>query len=138
MSTLPSGLPEHIDDTESLARFLTSSGHYNSLGVKPAAFLPNPVDNQTSVFRHGPEPDNCLWDTGKSVVKESGKNLHGAAFVSAGDIRAVELDVLSKEPPPRHANLTNWPSSDVSDFAKAAQKEIALVLAEKAVTVMLS
>lgn len=128
---LQSGLSSQVVDNEPLARFLTSSSHYNEQGVKPGAFLPNPHDNQTSVFRHGPEPVETLWNIGDSVVGQSGRTLHGAAFISAEDVRAAELEVISEEPPPRHANITNWPSYDVPSFAKAAQKEISLILASK-------
>lgn len=138
MSTLPSGLPENVADNETLARFLTSSSHYNTVGVKPGAFLPNPQDRQTSVFRHGQSPEDSLWKIGEAVTHQSGRSLHGAAFILAGDVRAAELEVLSEEPPPRHANLMNWPSYYVPALEKALHKEIALVLAEKATTVMCS
>ena len=39
---LPSGLPEHVDDEEEVARFLTQSSQFNATMVKPAALLPNP------------------------------------------------------------------------------------------------
>jgi hypothetical protein len=42
MTMLPSGLPERVSDNEDLSRFLTQSGQFNSLGAKPAAFLPSP------------------------------------------------------------------------------------------------
>jgi len=58
--TLPSGLPEHVGCDEDVARFLTSSGHYNASAVKPAAFMPNPRNGETSVFRHGAEPMDDL------------------------------------------------------------------------------
>ena len=54
--SLSSGLPEHVADAEDVARFLTSCGHYNSTAVRPAAFMPNPKNGETSVFRHGAEP----------------------------------------------------------------------------------
>jgi hypothetical protein len=56
MRMLPSGLSEAIEDDENLARFLTSSSQFNAVMVKPSAFLPNPTDGETSVFRHGSEP----------------------------------------------------------------------------------
>jgi hypothetical protein len=52
---LPSGLPEVVADGERIARFLTSRGHFNSVMVKAAAFLPAP-DHKKSVCRHGREP----------------------------------------------------------------------------------
>lgn len=136
MKTLPSGLTEYVDDRETLARFLTQSSHYNSFGAKHNAFLPNPKDNLTSVSRHEESPEDSLWRIGESVVAKSGKRLHGAAFISAADVRATKLDVVSEEPPDLHANLSNWPILDDPDMAKAAHKELALLLAEKATTKM--
>jgi hypothetical protein len=63
MATLPSGLEEIAADDEDLARYLTSSSQFNAIMVKPAAFLPNPKDHETSVFRHGSEPRDRLWAT---------------------------------------------------------------------------
>jgi hypothetical protein len=129
---LPSGLPEQVEDEESLARFLTSSGHFNASGVKPAAFLPNPVDGKTSVFRHGAEPRKVLEAIGRAEVAQ-GRSLHGAGIISAGSVRAAHLEVEAVEPPPRHADVTGWPwHKGDREFAKAEQKEIALVLAQMA------
>ena len=53
MATLPSGLPEAIAPDEDIARFLTQSSQFNSVMAKPAAFLPNPKDKESSVSRDG-------------------------------------------------------------------------------------
>ncbi len=66
MRTLPSGLPEHVDDEEDLARFLTQRNQFTATMVKPATLLPNSADRQTSVSRHGPEPVDRLWEIGKA------------------------------------------------------------------------
>ena len=65
---LPSGLPEHIDDDEDLARFLVQSNQFNSTSVKPSAFLPNRQDLETSVSRHGREPLARLWELGLAAA----------------------------------------------------------------------
>ena len=130
--TLPSGLPEHVADDEDVARFLTSSGHYNSTIVRPSAFMPNPRNGETSVFRHGAEPLEDLKALGDREVGRD-RHVHGAAIVKAGMIRATELEVRASEPPPRHADIIRWPwNSQDPDFGKAAQKEIAALLAQKA------
>ena len=64
MATLASGLSDSISDDEDLARFLTQSSQFTTTLVKPAAFLPNPKDHQTSVSRHGPEPRADFVDAG--------------------------------------------------------------------------
>ena len=61
---LPSGLPEQVADEEDLARFLTQSSQFSAVMAKPAAFLPNPKDRETSVSRHGRAPLEALWSLG--------------------------------------------------------------------------
>lgn len=133
--TLPSGLQEHVHDDEELARFLTSSRLFNATMVKPAAFLPNPACGETSVFRHGEQPRDRLWQIGDTYLGE-GRSLHGAAIITAHAVRSEELEVESKEPPSRHANIIGWPSShDDPEWTKAQQKEKAVLLASKATLV---
>jgi hypothetical protein len=131
---LPSGLPDHVSDEEDLARFLTSSGHYNASAVKPAAFLPNPKNGETSVFRHGKDPLEELRAIGQREVG-SARRVHGAAIVKAKAVRAAELEVKADEPPPRHADIICWPwDKEDPDFGKAKQKELAALIAQKAGT----
>ncbi len=130
--TLPSGLPEQVADEEDVARFFTSSGHNNSSMVRPAAFMPNPKNGETSVFRQGAEPLSDLIDIG---AKEVGgmRTVHGAAIVKAAVIRSAELELRAGEPPPRHADIFGWPWDPKDpDFGKAAQKELAALIAQKA------
>ncbi|MDA1067441.1 MAG: hypothetical protein O3C43_13155 [Verrucomicrobia bacterium] len=129
--SLPSGLPEEVADEEPLARFLTSSGHFSNLKVKQAAFLPSPKDGRTSVFRHGVEPKTGLESIGHLEIG-SERNLYGAGIVKASDVRAVKLDVEAIEPPPRHADIFDWPwMKDDREFGKAQRKEMAILLAQK-------
>lgn len=132
METLPSGLPEQVGDEENLARFLTQSNHFNALMVKPAAFLPNPKNGQTSVFRQGNEPHEAVWQFGQEHVAGE-RNIHGVAVVKANHVREVKLDVLAKEPPPRHANIVGWPTvpSD-PELEKARRKDLANQIAQHA------
>lgn len=132
METLPSRLPERVDDDENLARFLTQSNLFNSVMAKPAAFLPNPKDGDTSVFRHDREPKDALWQLGRDHVAGN-RTLYGAAIVKAKYIREAQLDVVAKEPPPRHANITRWPwlASD-PEMGKAERKDLANQIAQHA------
>ena len=127
---LPSGLPEKVADDEPLARFLTSKGQFNQSGVKLSAFLPT-KDGKTSVFRHGAEPQADLIAIANEHIG-SNRRVHGVGIIRAGDVRAVQLDVQSQEPPPRHADITDWPSSMEKAEQKARQKEIAIRLAQRA------
>lgn len=135
MGKLPSGLDESISDGEDLARFLTPSGQYNARMAKPAAFLPNPEDRETSVFRYGDEPRDGLWAIGHEHVARE-RTLHGAAVIRAGSVRATKLDIVPAEPPPRHAAIIGWPWIDSDpELQKAKQKELAALLASAAVLV---
>ncbi len=129
---LASGLADTVDNEEDLARFLMSSGHFNAAGVKATAFLPNPKNGETSVFRHGSHPPASLWQIASDHV-DATRTLHGAAIVKAKHVRSVQLDVVAQEPPPRHANIVNWPSSQADpDMTKAEQKERAALIARHA------
>lgn len=130
LATLSSGLPEQVDDDEALARFLTSSSLFNTLMVKPAAFLPNPKNGETSVFRHAAEPLDALWEIGAAHVAGD-RTLHGAAVFKARHVREAGLEVKAHEPPPKHANIVDWPVAGVDQqMTKAAQKECALIVAK--------
>lgn len=128
---LPSGLPETIGDDEYLARFLVQSNQLSAAYVKPAAFLPNPKDRETSVFRHAREPVQGLWALGLHAA--GGRTLYGVAMVQAASVRAARLELSSAEPPARHAVIRGWPWDESDpDLQKARQKEMALVLASAA------
>ncbi len=132
MATLPSGLPDPVGDDEDLARFLTQRSQFNASMAKPAAFLPNPKDRETSVSRHGSEPLESLWAIG--VQAAGGRGLHGAAIFKAVAVRTAQLDVLADEPPPRHAAILGWPWDEADpELQKAKQKEMASVIASQAV-----
>ena len=129
---LPSGLSEVIDDDEDLARFLTSSSQFNAIMVKPSAFLPNPRDGETSVFRHGNEPRDELWKIGRECAVVD-RTLHGAAIFKARNVRVALLELVASEPPPRHAGIVRWPwLEDDPEMQKAHQKERAALIARYA------
>lgn len=128
---LPSGLPEHIDDSEDLARFLFQSRHFNAIMVKPAALLPNPKDQETSVSRHGKEPISRLRELGLAAAGD--RKLYGAAIFKASIVRTAQLEVLADEPPLRHAIIRDWPWIDSDpELQKAKQKELAAIIASAA------
>lgn len=127
MAMLSSGLPEVIASEEDLARFLTQSNQFTVIIAKPSAFLPNPKDRETSVCRHGRQPSERLWEIGHAAT--SGRNLYGAAIVKKKIVEEADLDVISDEPPPRHAVIRGWPWLNDPVLQKAQQKEKALFLA---------
>ena len=128
---LPSGLPEVVSDEEDIARFLTSRGHFNSTMVRPAAFLPNPVDRKKSVCRHGSEPASDLRGLASEYLPP-GTKIYGAGICKADHVRAVNLDLIASEPPRRHADIVGWPVHDGDPaLQKAAELELAALIASK-------
>ena len=126
---LPSGLPEQVHDEEDAARFITSKKHFNTSGAKPSAFFPSPKDGATSVFRQSAMPREALWRTGDDNLNVH--RIYGAAMTTAYQVRSASLEILSKEPPPRHANITGWPvNTGDPELQKAAQIEQALLISE--------
>ncbi len=132
---LPSGLPDIVSGEEDLARFLRSSGHFNTTMVKPAAFAPNPKNQQTSVFRHGDAPLDGLVRLAEEYVALGG-TVYGAAICKASSVRAENLDVVAAEPPPRHADIAGWPFNADPELQKAARKERMLRLAASSTLVL--
>jgi hypothetical protein len=101
--------------------------------VKPSAFLPNPANGETSVFRlHRERPTEELRGFALRELGSS-RRVRGVAFVKASDVRAVDLEVEACEPPPLHANIAGWPwRKEDREFGKAERKEKALLLAQRA------
>lgn len=122
MSALPSGLPEIVGDHEPVARFVGQSNKFNSLGAKPAAFLP-PSNGQTSVGRHGATPLDSLMALAVSFLGEA--KVYGAAVVGTRQVRDTGLAVTPEEPPDRHANLHGWPVNVDRDMERAERLVIA-------------
>ncbi len=128
---LPSGLPEQIDNDEDVARFLVYGRQFSSTSVKPAAFLPNPKDGETSVSRHGREPADQLWQLGREAA--GNRTLHGAAIIKAATVREATLELVADEPPERHAVIRGWPLLEADqELQQAKQKELAVFLAAAA------
>ena len=129
---LSSGLADVVADEEDLVRFLTSSSQFNAVGIKPAAFLPNPKNGETSVFRHGSHPRESLWRIAEEYLAGA-RTLHGAAIFKTKHVRSTSLAVEAQEPPPRHANIAGWPWSQTDpEMGKAEQMERAALIAQHA------
>jgi hypothetical protein len=132
---LPSGLSELVAEDEDLARFLTQRSQFSREIAKPAAFLPSPADRETSVSRHGVEPPEELWQIGRAAAGD--RTLYGAAIVKAESVAVAKLEIVSSEPPPRHAAIRGWPWPDDQDLRKAQQKARAIVLASRTTHLLL-
>lgn len=115
--------------SEFLSRFILKKEWYKPSDnrVRYAAFLPNPKNGETSVFRISDISDKEVWDIGdREVAKDPNRPILGRADVSASNVVTKGLEILPSEPPERHANIVGWPGE------KSKQKLIALELAAEA------
>jgi hypothetical protein len=115
-----------IDNSELLARFVTSSRWYRAIdqSVKPDAFIPYPYPD-LSVTRHAGFSESRLWEIGQGIVEAVPRRptLHGRADVTAGDVRTTNLQIEPRPEPmnPNHADIIGWPSDKPSQKARAQQ-----------------
>ncbi len=96
-----------VISTEILSRFVLQKTYIRANNtVRPAAFLPNPKNGETSVFRISGITDNKVWDIGdREVATKQGKPIFGRADIETSNVVSKDLKVISSEPPERHANL---------------------------------
>ena len=87
--------------------------------IQPKAFEPDRSRNDLSVSRitdlKSKPGERSIWFIGKFVERERQKNgnpsrIYGRADLSVSQIRDLGLEVVPSEPPPRHANIENFPS----------------------------
>jgi hypothetical protein len=100
-----------ISPDEDLARFAWQSNHFKATGATARLFLP--YKGEISVFRHGIEPRDRLWEIGRKTVKK----LYGAAMLKANVVMEFELELISDEGPDRHAIIKppTFPDIDEQD-----------------------
>ena len=130
LAMLGTGLPEKIDGEEDIVRFLMQSNHYNTHCVRPVAFLPSPITNESSVSRHGREPRRDLWALGDIAAGE--RTLKGAGIFKASRVNSEGLRLDFDEPPPRHAAIRGWRLDEDPQVQKSKQLGQAQVLASAA------
>lgn len=117
-----------VADEEVLARFILRREHLRADGsVKPEPFMPYKWV-ELSVTRHFGLEEAEIWQAGHAVAVETSTKLSGRADVTAFVFTRQRLRVLPKPLPqnPNHADVVDWPAD------KAAQKEIALLVAREA------
>lgn len=118
-----------VDPSEPLSRFILQSNWYRTSDntVKYAAFMPNPINNKTSVFRTSGISNDEIWDIGdREVSIKRGKSILGRADINACNVTERDLKVVPNESPERHANIVGWPEE------KSKQKAIAIEIAAEA------
>lgn len=106
---------------EDLSRYLFESGKFAATKgrVKPGAFIPA-KSGKTSVFRTSGVSDAQNWILGETVAREVLRSLLARAEVQVSKVPAP-LRIDPSEPPPRHANIINWPDSRDEQLMLALQ-----------------
>ncbi len=96
--------------------------------IRPNAFIPHPHDN-FSVTVRGDYSDEDVWEKGECVALKSGRTLYGFADNLSRDYLSCNLQVKSdpEDDNPNHAIILGWPTD------KSAQKELAIIIASKAI-----
>ena len=115
----------HVEDSETIARFIFSSSDYRSSDqtVKHAAFMPD-RDMAASVYRI----DGCSEDEISQIDQKyvSGQRTDekvskGRADILVRHVRKAQLNVVSNPSPhPRHADIVGY-SSEVENRMKAVE-----------------
>lgn len=121
------GMDAGVQPEDPLTRFIYSSSLFSrdKKRVKHNAFMPG-RDGKTSVFRTKDLNEAAIWAIGEEVAQKSVRPLHGRGDIAAADVSKANLTLVPSEPPPRHANIENWPAE------KDAQKLKAMELADAA------
>jgi hypothetical protein len=130
-------MPGAIDDQELLARYVLTQKYLDRTGqALPNAWMPHlnktivPPRLETSVFRTDGQTERDISEQGGQVATEREKNyknrmlstgkpypegkqtfrLYGWGIIKTENLRRINLDAISDEPPPRHAEIVNWPT----------------------------
>lgn len=127
-------MPLIPSNPEILTRYLYNSNYIRKSNqtVKWAAFMPNPKDNQTSVFRVSELSESEIWNIADCDVTPYQQNtIEGRANINSDDVinisaNSYKLFFYPKEPPYRHGNIAGWSN------VKSINKLIALKLENKA------
>lgn len=116
-----------LENDETIARFLTSSGHFAKTKgtVKFRALLPRTDTMTTSVFRIDGLRERFIRLIGDHFVGEAigpNRTLYGRGELDVEDVTNVGLEVAPTEEPIRHADIVGWPEN------KPERKSLAMEL----------
>jgi hypothetical protein len=126
------GTDAGIQPTDPLARFIFSDRHFdpNKDRVKHNAFMPG-RDGKTSVFRTKDLNEAATWAIGEVIAQISQRTLHARGDIVAVDVSKANLALVPSEPPPRHADIENWPAEKEAQILKAIELAEAAELVTK-------
>jgi len=121
---------EPVTPCEVLSRFIMQTNWYrlSDNRVRYAAFMPNPKNGETSVYRISGISGREVWEIGdRKVGPKRDKPILGRADIGASFVITRGLNVVPSEPPIRHANIIGWPEQ------KSEQRLVAIELAAEAI-----
>ncbi len=121
---------ETVLSSEILSRFIMQTNWYRLSDncVRYAAFMPNPRNGETSVYRISGISDREVWEIAdREVGLRRDKPILGRADIGTSFVITKGLNVVPSEPPIRHANILGWPEQ------KSEQRLVALELAAEAI-----
>ena len=129
----------NVSPGEKLTRFIRYSNQFSHVKgeVRYRAFIPPKNSINLSVFRISLPPElsnNAVWKIGLDYVEREGIPIKARADLFVSDVAANNLEVISDEPPPRHANITPFPADNKarqSIARKLAHASKLVVLPEK-------
>jgi hypothetical protein len=100
-----------VDDNETIARFIFSSGHFakETKRIKYGAYLPA-KNGEASVYRVTNLHWDDIWKIGKKYVETDQRKIRACAETTANEITRHSLNILPETKRHyRHANIIAWP-----------------------------
>ncbi len=116
-------LPDEPTPNETVTRFLFQSNHFATRPprVKGRALEP-PEDRKTSVFRTHGLVGAEIWRISLTYIEPlRGKPTLARADFTIAAAERLGLNIEKDEPPPRHANMTNWSTEKEARISLAQQ-----------------
>lgn len=134
----------NVSPGEVLTRFIRYNSHFSVVTnrVKPDAFLPHRKHIDVSVFCISELNDNAelskneVWQIGWEYVQTEERPIKARANLLAAVVYENNLEVVSDEPPQKHANITPFPAEN-SPTDRKARRAIAIKLADASKLVVL-
>ncbi len=134
----------NVSPGEILTRFIRYNSHFSVVTnrVKPDAFLPHRKRVDVSVFRISGLNDsaelskNEVWEIGREYVQTEERPIKARTDLLAAIVYDNNLEVVSDEPPQRHANIMPFPAEN-SPTDRKARRAIAIKLADASKLIVL-
>jgi hypothetical protein len=115
---------KQIKASELISRFVFDKKRINSDRVHFRVFF-DPNSDGLSVSRTSDLSADDVWALGDVAGGARGPAI-GCGDMRAEEIRSLDLEILPDEPPPRHALVTGWPTSD-KDRCRSIATQLAAI-----------